>query len=268
MTPAQIINNNFHYHSTFLQSQTEGMNVVVRPGVTYAVSGLPTDTFNIIYVTDHTQLQEQDVYEAVEYYTSRQFPFCLWINQENLTTRVQSLLQQAGLHEDASEPGMILDLPGFEHFPRTGDTRKISDRSALHGFAQVVSLNWEPPDENVLRFYERVASTLLEGETQIEYYGSYVEGQLVSVLEMFPDTANNVGIYSVCTLAAFRGRGLATDLMKHALQQFRSAGYSTATLQASDDGVNIYRKLGFVEATRFFEYKSHPSASLRMSIAE
>ena len=56
----QVINNNFLYHSTFLQSQTSGMLVNSREALLCSDSGLSCDTFNIIYITDHNKLTAKD----------------------------------------------------------------------------------------------------------------------------------------------------------------------------------------------------------------
>lgn len=52
------------------------------------------------------------------------------------------------------------------------------------------------------------------------------------------------GIYDVSTLPAFRGRGYASALIRHMLEQARQAGLSYAGLQTRD-AIDLYRKLGF-----------------------
>ena len=106
---------------------------------------------------------------------------------------------------------------------------------------------------HVVQFYKSVAHTILQDQPHIEYYGSYHDDRLVAVIELFPDTPHNAGVYNVCTLAEYRGMGIATNLMKWCLQHLKSKGYKTASLQAADDGLNIYKRLGFKEATRFYE---------------
>lgn len=239
----KIINDNFLHHATFLQSRTPGMQTIHGGGLSYSDSGLSCDTFNILYITDAQAFNAADFHQAVRHYTAKQFDFCVWINEENLSSSVRNALANAGLSEAGNEPGMIIYL---EEYSSTGDVRKLN---TLDDFARLVSCNWQPPDQNVVDFYSRVKPV------HSEYFASYVNGEPVSVVELFPDTPANVGIYSLYTLPGYRGKGIATDLMKHCLHHLKSKGYITATLQAADDGLNIYKKLGFVPATRFYEFK-------------
>ena len=220
------------------------MQTVTAPGLSYSDSGLSCDTFNILYVTSGFSADE--FYEAVRYYDDRQLEFCVWINEENLSAEVAAALQHAGLHEAGNEPGMIIDLKKYEHTRLTDDIRQLE---TLDDFARLISYNWDPPDQNVIEYYKRVTPQTAE------YFGSYVNGELVSVVELFPDISTNAGIYSLYTLPQHRGKGIGTNLMRHCLHHLQSKGFTSATLQAADDGLNIYKKLGFEPATRFYEFK-------------
>src|ERR1700742_2417288 len=105
---AQIINDNFLYHSIFLQSLTPDMEVVKTEGLSYADSGLSCDTFNIIYITNGN-LQPNELAEAINHFNAKQFEFCIWINEENRTENVMKVMNSFGLQEAGSDPGIILD---------------------------------------------------------------------------------------------------------------------------------------------------------------
>jgi ribosomal protein S18 acetylase RimI-like enzyme len=250
-----IINDNFLHHSTWLQSQTRGMKVVHAPGLSWSDSGISCDTFNILYIKDASEFDVAAFHEATDHYNRKNFEFCVWINEENLSPAVINAFNKENLHEAGTEPGMLIDLKNFTAGTLQADVRRLNNPDALKEFAHVVSLNWDPPDHRVNEFYNKVAEVIFNGHHPIEYYGSYVDGKLVSVIELFPDTMENAGLYSLCTLSEYRGKGIATNLMKHCLTHLKNSGYSSATLQAADDGLNIYKKLGFIETTRFYEFK-------------
>ena len=63
------------------------------------------------------------------------------------------------------------------------------------------------------------------------------------------------GLYSVCTLEAYRRRGFGTALTAHALLAARAAGCSHAILQASTEGAGIYARAGFEVFGEITEYK-------------
>jgi ribosomal protein S18 acetylase RimI-like enzyme len=61
------------------------------------------------------------------------------------------------------------------------------------------------------------------------------------------DVDGDCGIWNVGTRAAFRGRGLATALMRQALLDARDRGATTTSLQATAMGRPVYRRMGYRE---------------------
>ena len=49
------------------------------------------------------------------------------------------------------------------------------------------------------------------------------------------------------TIPEARGKGVCTRLLNKLIKEARSLGITYLHLRASDDGINIYRKAGFVE---------------------
>jgi len=66
--------------------------------------------------------------------------------------------------------------------------------------------------------------------------------------------AGVAGIFAVSTLPEARGRGIGTALTVAPLVDAREAGYRVGTLQASDMGYPIYRKLGFQDVCQYNLY--------------
>jgi len=56
---------------------------------------------------------------------------------------------------------------------------------------------------------------------------------------------DDLGIHYVATDADHRRRGLATLLLTEVMDRARAEGMRTATLQASPDGLPVYRRMGF-----------------------
>lgn len=54
-----------------------------------------------------------------------------------------------------------------------------------------------------------------------------------------------VGVFQVAVPSAFRGKGYATEVMLHCIQWAQEQGAELMTLQASEMGLNLYRRLGF-----------------------
>jgi GNAT superfamily N-acetyltransferase len=68
-------------------------------------------------------------------------------------------------------------------------------------------------------------------------------------------TGDTVGIYSVATAPAARGRGVGTAMTWHLLRD-ADPGWTLAVLQASDMGRSIYERMGFTLVREYDEYVS------------
>lgn len=108
--------------------------------------------------------------------------------------------------------------------------------------------------EKSLKDYFR--KTLKDG-TFIALAAEY-ENQPVSfggmVLQEIPGHFNFISgkqgyILNMYTLPEFRGNGISTALLKKLIEEARSAGLTKVYLHATSDGINIYKKAGFVTST-------------------
>ena len=55
----------------------------------------------------------------------------------------------------------------------------------------------------------------------------------------------DAGVLFVATVPAAQRRGLASELMRHALREARAAGAWTTTLEASAAGEPVYARMGY-----------------------
>lgn len=253
----QAIDQNFNRHSWYIPSLTQGMQVIRMDSLSYTDSGLPCDTFNIIHVTNGHALTEVALKPVLHHYRKQDSRFCLWINSDNRTPHADTILQQLGLSESNKEPGMVLNLKAyqptdhalFDHIVIASKEHHMTD------FACVVAANWTPPDPHVLTYYKQTATAFLNPYHRIILLVYYHEGEPVSVIELFPTDAKTIGLYSLATLEAYRGKGIGSAMMRFALNQAKALGYETVILQASEEGIGIYQRLGFQIQTTYFEFQ-------------
>jgi len=83
-------------------------------------------------------------------------------------------------------------------------------------------------------------------DDRIATHGLLVDDRIACVA-MTLTLGDDLGIHYVATEAAYRRRGLATRLLTAVMQRGRADGMRTATLQASPDGLPVYRKMDFRE---------------------
>jgi len=75
-------------------------------------------------------------------------------------------------------------------------------------------------------------------------YVAMLDGKPVVTLQMV-DVGEDSGLFGMATDPDYRRRGLARDLLFHALHDARERGRTTSTLQASVDGEPLYASMGY-----------------------
>lgn len=250
------IDHNFGLHATTVPAWSGVMDVRRMKSLSYVDSGLSCDTFNIIHVFDGIEFEKQELVDAVLHFRKRHLDFCIWVSKENLTPQVRACFEDLGLNIQGEEAGMVLDLVDYEPLDKPGhvNIQKGNTREHLMQYAEVIARNWNPADENVIRYYETTAARYLDPDAGIELFLYLHDGVPVAGVEMFPSNDEVAGLYGLATLEAYRGKGIGSALMTHVLNVASASGYKRIILQASEDGIGIYKKLGFRELTNYFEY--------------
>ena len=95
-------------------------------------------------------------------------------------------------------------------------------------------------------------------------FGIRREGTLAATATAICYGTDLAWIGMVLTLPEFRGRGLATRLMEHALEFVDREGVAWTKLDATEMGADLYRKLGFVEECAIERWEC--SAAPRMAL--
>ena len=85
---------------------------------------------------------------------------------------------------------------------------------------------------------------LLSVDSPLRFYVGYLEGVAVAASELTIG-GGVAGLYNISTRAGYRRRGIGSAMTRWPLIEAVRNGYDTAILQASADGVGIYRKIGF-----------------------
>jgi ribosomal protein S18 acetylase RimI-like enzyme len=251
-----LISENFNQHSLRVPGQTPGMKVVYSESLTYVDCGLSCDTFNIIHILNGEKLTKEELNQVLQYYRQKNFKYCIWISDENLTPNVLSIFTQLSIQQQNKEPGMMLDLSAYQPVLNELHTqaRRIETSTQLYDYSTSIAANWSPPDQNVKEYYKRVAEHILNKKNNIILTAHYENNKPVSVIEMFPTDSNTIGLYGLATLAEYRGRGIGSALMTYSLNMAKELRYKYVILQASEDGFGIYQKFGFKVYTTYYEY--------------
>lgn len=224
--------------------------------VRIADSGLDDDTFNTVTLANFApETARQRVAEVLELVRASGRPFSWWLAPTAAQRGIAELLEEARFPAAEREPAMSLPTERLEapETPAELDIRPVRSAEELDGFVTVFARNWDPPSESVSRIYAAASSALLASDSPARYLIGTVAGEPVSTAKVFSH-AGVAGIYDVCTLKAHRGRGYASAITAAAVRLAGELGESRAVLQASPEGLSVYRRLGFETVDWFSEH--------------
>lgn len=257
----RLMEENLAAHLAYMVGRYPGSPVRDGKDALLVDSGLHSDTFNkIARARVPGEKAGQLVRECLEHFRSVGRPFAWWLGPESGLGSLDAHLAAAGLAPVEEETGMALRLTALpqELSPLSGlSFARIKGEGDARTFAAIIAANWEPPDAEILRFYESVLPTLLDQGGPFRGWLALSGGRPVAAVEIFT-TPGVAGVYSVSTLLEHRGRGIATRLLHAALAQSRSEGAELAVLQASPGALGLYKRLGFEETGRFEEWSLRP----------
>ncbi|ELR71682.1 putative acetyltransferase [Fulvivirga imtechensis AK7] len=225
-------------------------------GLSYVDSGLSCDTFNIIHISDGNHATNEALAGVLDYFKKHDLEYCIWVSESNKTAVLEAVFESYFITRQGEEVGMVLDLEKYQPFYRDEyeNIRIVNSKEALFDYANVVASNWEPADQNVIKYYNITGSSYLDPANGIMLLVYYHDGKPVGTIEMFPSDSATIGLYGLATIRSFRGKGIGSALMDFALNKAKEKGYQQAVLQATEDGIGIYRKQGFVEYSKYYEY--------------
>jgi ribosomal protein S18 acetylase RimI-like enzyme len=116
----------------------------------------------------------------------------------------------------------------------------------LEAMATVSDLSWIAAAEQELTDQLREGS-MIGAVSEVE--GRVVSGGLARVWRQLPgpdgDDGSRGWVFSVATEPEHRSRGHARAVVAHLLRRLDAAGVHRVDLTASDDGVAMYRSMGF-----------------------
>jgi GNAT superfamily N-acetyltransferase len=122
---------------------------------------------------------------------------------------------------------------------------EVRDESALADFNATFIDGYPVTDMQAAGMTQLYDRRVLD--TPLHLWAGYVGGEPVTVAAAYVDE-HAVGIYAVATRSHARGKGYGGAITAHATQV---APALPAVLQASDDGLTVYQRLGFESIARY-----------------
>jgi ribosomal protein S18 acetylase RimI-like enzyme len=226
-------------------------------GVTATSCGVDLAVFNAALLTapaTYAQL-EHAVNACGSHYHAKRLGWSFWLCDDLLKPETRAASRNVfidrGLTLVARPPGMYMEKvnPSGRH-PAGIDCRPIDDERTRLDFAHISSVVFALPFVSAKRIYAAPAVW----QPPMRGWVGYVNNKPVSVITTVI-AADAVGVYSLGTLPQHQGCGYGEALLRRALEEARKeAGITRSILQTTDDGFNLYLRLGYRVVTSFSVY--------------
>lgn len=223
----------------------------------YYISGSPIMLFNGM-MGAHLSAEGADeaIDEACQACIRAQVPALWWVGPEATPKDLGARLEAHSFTPGGATPGMAIDLDKLQELRPLAPgvtVKRVSDTETIQPWAETGWVATGFPAETAGLFTEIETQLGIDSSGMRRRYAGYWNGKLVGTSVLVLD-AGVAGIYAVSTLPEARGHGVGTALTLLPLREAYAAGYRVGTLQASEMGYPIYRKLGFQEVCQFNMY--------------
>ena len=172
-----------------------------------------------------------------------------WILRRNASPGELDLaFEKCGFRKLMIWPGMALDLTTATISPTDDIVRKI-EREELKNWAAIVNNILFKKNPVPISFFERI----YESKLNLNFYGSFVEGQMVSTALTFGNKDYQT-IYMVATIPEFRKQGYSSALINLIIREAKNSNRKALFLQATPKSATLYSNLGFQTFCHFDIY--------------
>ncbi len=238
------------------------------PDVAWAVAPL-ADTFrNVVLAARFTEADaDRRIAEIAPAYAGGDTGFVWWVGPSDTPSDLGARLAAAGLSLEGRAPAMaaiLADVPLDEAPPAELEIVPVTDAATLADFLTVLEADWlewtggvaTAIQRRALEAFAREVPKRLASEPVPLRWVGRVDGRTVAISRLSIG-AGVAGLYAILTLPSHRGRGFGRAMTLAALRAAASLGFKISTLQSSDLGYPVYRRLGFRELFTY-EVWVHP----------
>lgn len=252
--PCNMLERNMHLQMTYFAGKMPCIEALSEPDVTVVQGNIPDDMFNYVLSARFTKENAaKRIQHVIQIFQKRHLPFSWWVGKSDTPSNLGDELSRHGLTFKEKDVGMILELKHF-HPKSSSDLRfdRVHSPKALKDFGNIILAIGGHP-ECYDRIYRHIPLSLLQEGAPLEMHIAYLGDQPV-VSGILVLGGNLAGIYYVATLPDQRGKGYGTAMMEYLLGRAKQKGYFLAGLEASHEGLSLYKRLGFKEICIFNEY--------------
>ncbi|HDR4559646.1 GNAT family N-acetyltransferase [Bacillus cereus] len=249
MNYKQLLIDNFTYKTSYIARQVHGMNVKETKDYIAVDCGLPADTFNIITLLNNDLMEGiEKLYKVINSYNQKKYPMSFWFWDDRHEQAIKNELIKLGLKEAEQNIAMVADLKAIHptiNMPEGFKIQRAFSPEQIKNFGETLANLFGTSEEgtHVQAFYNQTASFDLWDSENMKLYLGIFKNEVVSVGSLVC-TKDSIGIYDIATKEEIRGQGFGSTMFNYLLQEAKELKVAQCVLQASPDGINIYKKAG------------------------
>ncbi|WP_025127874.1 GNAT family N-acetyltransferase [Pseudomonas sp. PH1b] len=220
-------------------------------GLSAYCTGVEASSLNLLMMNNQETDGTEQLAAGVAFLQRTGMPFCVVVPEAQVQ-RLSEPLQQQHLQPADKTTCMVLDLAAYVARETPAEWADIRCTDAhLEDWGLPVDSAFESGESGIEQYLARHRAALQAGRA-LRHFTLYLEQRPVSALTLSlgPGVAR---LDDIGTLKAYQGRGCATALIHSVLRFAQAQGAQLCVLEASLDGLSIYRKAGF---TPLFDYRT------------
>ncbi|OFD93580.1 hypothetical protein BWGOE13_26910 [Bacillus mycoides] len=250
MNYQNLLIDNFTYKTSYVARLVKEMRVTETKSYIAVDCDLPADTFNIItFLNNNLTEGNEELCAEIENFNQKGFPISVWFWNEEQKRTITSALIKLGLNEAEHNIAMVADLKIIHpiiDIPVGFTIQNATSPEQIQQFGETLAALFGTSAEgtHVQAYYNQISSLDLWNSDDMKLYLGLYKGEVVSVGSLVC-TKDSVGIYDIATKEEMRGKGFGSTMFNFLLQEAKQLKNTYCVLQASPDGINIYKKSGF-----------------------
>jgi GNAT superfamily N-acetyltransferase len=227
------------------------------PEMLWTITDIPVPMFNSVLRAQIAPDTADDAIEAaIARCRERNVPLH-WMTGPS--TRPADLVAHLEAHGFIGEdqPGMAVDLLALNEdllTPPGVTIEQVSDDEALVHWCHATVVGFGFPEIQAGAWLDLIARIRMAAPASLRLYLARSKGEPVATALEFLG-AGVAGIYAVATIPEARRQGIGTAITLAPLREARELGYRVGTLDATEMGEGVYRRIGFREYCRIGHYE-------------
>ena len=234
------------YH--YCLGRSPNVELSVGRYLNWLMTDLPDYFINLVVCNQLPSKGVDDLVEsALAHFRSMNIKKLSWLAHEGVpSTAIYKVLLARGLtFRESFATEMAVDLSSLlDDLPTHPDLRMVPvvDGSALKQWIHVASIGFRISEKYEKVWYDFFVDAIFN--PQFRTYLALLNGKPVGTSQLFL-SEGVAGIYNVTCIPEARGQGIGAAVTLTPLLEAREMGYRIGILQASKQGHNVYRRLGF-----------------------